>query len=170
LGVIPIPGGPATQIPAEAAGRIGLADSFLNNFDAIRGKVAAGVVTGPVDRFQATNNSSSEAGQVYQAIQSGVDSLQRMLTGAGMPASEAAQYSYRYLPTYTDDAQSAAAKLDRLKAELESVQKKVLQGRGGAPTADASAAKATPTVGEVRYGYRFKGGDPSEPSNWEKAQ
>lgn len=169
LGVVPIPGGPATQLPSEAAGRIGLADSFLSNFDTIRGKVAGGVVTGPVDRFQATNNSSSDAGQVYQAIQTGVDSLQRMLTGAGMPASEAEQYAYRYLPGYTDTAESAAAKLDRLKAELESVQKKVLQGRGGANDASPAAPKAAPAIGETRYGYRFKGGDPSEPSNWEKA-
>jgi hypothetical protein len=97
-GVQPIAGGPATVLPSEAAGRIGLADSFLKNFDTIRAKVAEGVVTGPLDRFQATNNSSSEAGQIYQSIQTGVDSLQRMLTGAGMPASEAAQYAFRYLP------------------------------------------------------------------------
>ncbi|TPN03806.1 hypothetical protein FJ973_29630 [Mesorhizobium sp. B2-1-3] len=32
------------------------------------------------------------------------------------------------------------------------------------------APNAAPAVGETRYGYRFKGGDPSEPSNWEKAQ
>lgn len=131
-GVQPIPGGPATQIPSEAAGRIGLADSFLANFDDIKKKVAAGQVTGPIDRFRATNDSSSEGAETYRQIQTGVDSLQRMLTGAGMPASEAQVYAFRYLPTYTDDAKSMVTKLDRLKSELESVQAKVLQGRGGA--------------------------------------
>lgn len=140
-GVHPIAGGPATVLPSEAAGRIGLADSFLKNFDTIRGKVASGVVTGPIDRFQATNNSSSDAGQIYQSIQTGVDSLQRMLTGAGMPASEASQYAFRYLPTYTDTSESMVAKLDRLKSELESVQDKVLQGREAPTTPQAQAPK-----------------------------
>lgn len=148
-GVHPIEGGPATVLPSEAAGRIGLADSFLKNFDTIRGKVASGSVTGPLDRFQATNNSSSEAGQIYQSIQTGVDSLQRMLTGAGMPASEASQYAFRYLPGYTDTAESMVAKLDRLKSELESVQTKVMQGRGGSgspqqPSPDAQSGDAPP--------------------------
>jgi hypothetical protein len=147
LGVIPIPGGPATQLPAETAGRTGLADSFLGNFDTIRQKVASGAVTGPYDRFSATNNSSSEAGQIYQAIQTGVDSLQRMLTGAGMPASEASQYAYRYLPGYTDTAESAAAKLDRLKLELQSVKERVMQGRGGySPEVPASGNKTSTGV------------------------
>jgi hypothetical protein len=39
----------------------------------------------------------------------------------------------------------------------------------GPSSSPAAAPKAAPSVGEVRYGYRFKGGDPSEPSNWEKA-
>jgi len=168
LGVVPIPGGPATQLPSEAAGRIGLADSFLGNFDAIRKKVDEGQVTGPIDRFRATNDSSYEGAETYRQIQTGVDSLQRMLTGAGMPASEAAQYAFRYLPTYTDNNTSMVEKLDRLKSELEGVQKRVMQGRQA--DAPQDAPKNAPQIGETRYGYRFKGGDPSEPSNWEKAQ
>jgi len=36
-----------------------------------------------------------------------------------------------------------------------------------APAAPA-AQPAPPAVGEIRYGYRFKGGDPSERASWEK--
>src|ERR1019366_1158566 len=32
----------------------------------------------------------------------------------------------------------------------------------------ASAPKSKPAVGEVRNGYRFKGGDPSKQASWEK--
>ncbi|TIR87364.1 MAG: hypothetical protein E5X05_01315 [Mesorhizobium sp.] len=171
-GVVPIPGGPATQIPSEAAGRIGLADTFLNNFDTIRQKVANGEVTGLYDAFRSRNDSAYPGAETYRQIQTGVDSLQRMLTGAGMPSTEAAAYAFRYLPTYTDDAGSMSTKLDRLKSELESVKSRVLQGRGGNPdnVPQANQPKAAPVVGETRYGYRFKGGDPSEPSNWEKAK
>lgn len=135
-GVQPIPGGPATQIPAEAAGRIGLADTFLNNFDNIKQKVLSGDITGPIDAFRARNDSQYGGAETYRQIQSGVDALQRMLTGAGMPASEAANYAFRYLPTYTDNAESMATKLDRLKSELEGVKQRVLQGRGGAESQD----------------------------------
>lgn len=170
-GVHPIEGGPATQIPTEAAGRIGLADSFLDNFDTIRKNVASGQVTGPIDRARAGNDSSYPGAETYRQIQTGVDSLQRMLTGAGMPQSEAAAYAFRYLPTYTDDANSMVTKLDRLKGELTSVKGRVLQGRGGDAQAQPAdnTPKAAPKIGEARYGYRFKGGDPSEPSNWVKA-
>lgn len=148
-GVMPIPGGPSTQIPAEAAGRIGLADTFLNNFDAIRQKVAAGEITGPLDAFRVRNDSQYGGAETFRQIQSGVDALQRMLTGAGMPASEAANYAYRYLPGYTDDAQSMAGKLDRLKSELESVKTRVLQGRGGLP-AQAAQPQGGRTIKSIR--------------------
>lgn len=168
LGVKPIAGGPATQIPSEAAGRIGLADTFLNDFDAIKKQVKSGGVTGPIDAFRSRNQSSYPGAETYRKIQTGVDALQRMLTGAGMPQSEAATYAFRYLPTYTDDAGSMVTKLDRLKSELESIKGRVLQGREAQPGASGTP-NAPPKIGESRYGYRFKGGDPSEPSNWVKA-
>lgn len=37
-----------------------------------------------------------------------------------------------------------------------------------APSAERQGAPSTPAVGEARGGYTFKGGDPSEQSNWEK--
>lgn len=146
-GVTPLPGGPATQLPSEAAGRLGLADSFLQNFDKIKEKVASGQVTGPVDRYRSANDSKYEGAETYRQIQTGVDSLQRMLTGAGMPASEAEQYAFRYLPTYTDDAESMVTKLTRLKDELESVQKKVMQGRSAEPQPQSG-----PTDYKTKYG------------------
>ncbi|MBS0227094.1 MAG: hypothetical protein JSS23_00175 [Proteobacteria bacterium] len=41
-------------------------------------------------------------------------------------------------------------------------------GAGG-PTATSPAAPKVPKVGAVVRGYRFKGGDPSDQANWEKA-
>jgi hypothetical protein len=37
-----------------------------------------------------------------------------------------------------------------------------------APVAPAAKVKSTPSVGEIRNGYRFKGGDPSKKANWEQ--
>jgi hypothetical protein len=151
LGVHPIGGGPATILPSESAGRIGLADTFIANLDdktvngmtvpGILSKVKAGQVTGVVDYLNARNNSSSDAAETYRQIQSGTDALQRMLTGAGMPATEAANYAFRYLPVMTDTADSLALKITRLKNELTSIKEETMRGRGGsgAPAAPSPA-------------------------------
>lgn len=44
-------------------------------------------------------------------------------------------------------------------------------GKGGAPPSAgaAPAAGGAPAVGTIEQGYRFKGGDPADPKNWERA-
>lgn len=132
-GVEPIPGGPGEQVPAELAARVGLADTFLADYDNLRQQLQSGVVTGLWDRAQINNQGSVQAG-VYRQLESGADALQRMLTGAGMNQTEADAYARRYLPTYTDNAESAVAKLDQLKKELENARTSALKGRGNAPS------------------------------------
>lgn len=130
-GVTPIPGGPAEQIPAELAARVGLADSFLSQAPAIKQRLLQGEATGMVDFTQSRLNQSSEQAEIYRQMLSGTDALRRMLTGAGMPASEAGEYVKRYLPTVTDNAQSAAVKLDQLVKELQTIKEMAMRGRGG---------------------------------------
>lgn len=154
--VTPIPGGPAEQLPAELAGRIAIADSFLGQAGSLREKLAAGAATGLWDRFQAGNNSSSEQAGIYRQLQSGADALQRLLTGAGMTESEAAAYAGRYLPTYSDNAESAVSKLDQMTREVQNARAAALRGRGGIN------ANATPNGSPTGQGpavdYRTKYG------------
>lgn len=128
LGVDPIPGGPATQIPAELAARIGMAETFKKRLPDIKQKVLAGDTTGPLDVFSGKTMGTNP---VYADIQSGVDALQRLLTGAGMNIAEAEQYSRRYMPGYWDDPQTTIQKLERLNEELEAASQKAMLGRGG---------------------------------------
>lgn len=131
-GVTPIAGGPATQLPGELAARVGMADNFLNNdLPAIRESVKQGDVTGPIDRFSAANRSSGKPAETYRKIQSGVEVLSRLLSGAGMTQVEIDEKTRRYMPTYTDDAASVATKLDQLEAELKATKDAALRGRGG---------------------------------------
>jgi hypothetical protein len=39
-----------------------------------------------------------------------------------------------------------------------------------APTAAPGGATAPPKIGDVVQGYKFKGGDPADPKNWEQVQ
>lgn len=125
----PIPGGPGQHISAEQAGRIGMVDTFLQEAPTLRQKIASGETTGVLDRA-AAGNGIGKQGQVYQDLQSGVDALVRMMTGAGMNQTEAQEYAGRYLPTYKDTAETATQKFDRLVRELESQRSVVLRGRG----------------------------------------
>lgn len=135
LGVEPIPGGPGEQVPAELAARVGMADNFLSQLPKIKADVAAGKVTGLVDKTGAATGYGGGA-QTYRQIQSGVDALTRMLSGAGMNITEAEQYARRYLPTYADDSQSMLTKLEQLEAELLSTKEMTMRGRGGSSTGD----------------------------------
>lgn len=128
-GVEPIPGGPAEEIPAELAARVGMTDSFLGQFDDLKKQIEEGGVTGLWDRAKAGMGIGSQ-GEVYRRMQSGADALMRLLTGAGMNETEARSYAERYLPTYRDNAESATSKLEQLKRELLSARKMVLRGRG----------------------------------------
>jgi hypothetical protein len=130
-GVEPIPGGPGEEMPAEVAARIGLADSFIAEAPTLRKRIIGGEATGPYDVTMAGWNSSSTQAEVKRKILSGIDSMKRMLSGAGLPVAEQAEYEFRYLPTYTDDAPSAAQKLDQLTNELKQVKEVVMRGRGG---------------------------------------
>jgi hypothetical protein len=150
-GVEPIPGGPAEQIPGELAARVGMAENFLSNdLPVIRSSVKEGNVTGLYDRFQAANNSGSDQARTYQKIQSGVEVLSRLLSGAGMTKDEIAEKTARYLPTYTDDAKSVAAKMDQLEADLIATKDMAMRGRGGSSPQPHAG-------GVVDYQEYFKG-------------
>lgn len=126
----PIPGGPGEEMPGELAGRIGMAKNFVQRAPSLRQKVANGDVTGLWDQTMA-GAGIGETGQVYQDIQSGVDSLTRLMTGAGMNQTEAEAYARRYLPTARDTAETATRKLDRLVEELNATAVEASKGRGG---------------------------------------
>lgn len=122
----PIPGGPADpaakssaprQLPADMAGRVALAEEYLSNADAINSAIKSGALTGPIDNRTAAAGYG-KGGEIFRQIQSGRDALQRTLTGAGMPASEASEYADRYLPTIGDTSETLLSKQGQLQAEL----------------------------------------------------
>ncbi len=129
-GFRPMKGTAAEQLPAEVAGRAGLAQSFLNEAPTIRKQIEDGTVTGWVDNANARLNSQSGAAAVYRKLEDGTEAMQRMLTGAGMPQSEAASYARRFLPDATDDSKSAMNKFDNLVNRLTAMNAAIMRGRG----------------------------------------
>jgi hypothetical protein len=177
-GMTAIPGGPGEKVDAEVAARLGLAKSFLGELPDIKARVEAGGITGPIDAAQAYMGMGGP-GEIRRKMDSGAEALLRMLTGAGMNKEEASQYVRRYQFSPTDKKETVISKLNQLERELNSFGETVGRGRGGwtppnkqpeTSKQDAQGFRAPPKVGELRDGYRFKGGNPGDPASWVKQQ
>lgn len=132
-------------LPAELAGRMALTQVFLEKAPEIRKDLEAGVVTGAWDGAKA-EFGIGRPGEIMRQIKSGRDGLQRALTGAGMPASEAGEYADRYLPRYTDTAEKVLSKFDQLTEELNRYRDIATRGRGGVASIASAGAQAGSTA------------------------
>lgn len=131
LGVEPIPGGPATQIPGELAARIGMGENWLqNDLPTLRDPASLEAATGPIDRAMAWAGKGKPA-EIERKFQSGVEVLSRLLSGAGMTQIEVDEKTKRYMPTIADDANSLMTKLNQLEAEIRAAGNAAMRGRGG---------------------------------------
>jgi hypothetical protein len=185
-GMTAIPGGPGEKVDAEVAGRLGLAKSFLGQLPDIKEKIAAGGLSG-LGGTTAAVVGMGQGGELRRQMDSGAEALLRMLTGAGMNKDEASEYVRRYKFNPKTDIwgpETAISKMNQLERELNEVGEMVGKGRGGwtppggkktepkakpeASKQDAQGFRAPPKVGEVRDGYKFKGGNPGDPASWAK--
>lgn len=150
-GVIPIPGGPATQVPGELAARVGMGENWLQkDLPTLRKEVEAGNATGPVDQAQAWAGYGKPA-EIKRKFQSGVEVLSRLLSGAGMTQVEIDEKTARYMPTMLDDPKSLQTKLDQLEAEIKAAGSAAMRGRGS-----MESKPAAPSGGVVDYSDYFK--------------
>lgn len=107
-----------------------------------------------------------------QAQRDFINAVLRRESGAAISNSEFENARKQYLPQPGDGPDVLAQKERNRALAAQGLHQSgdPVPSLSGSPTSAAPAApKAPPAIGETRYGYRFKGGDPSEPSNWEKA-
>lgn len=150
-GVVPIPGGPATQVPGELAARVGMGENWLQkDLPQLKEDVKAGNATGPIDQAQAWAGYGKPA-EIKRKFQSGVEVLSRLLSGAGMTQVEIDEKTARYMPTLVDDAASLQTKLDQLEAEIRAAGNAAMRGRGS-----MDSKPAAPAGGVVDYRDYFK--------------
>ena len=149
----PIPGGPGEKISAELSARLGLAKKFLKESPDLQTQIKKGTATGLIDYAQGAMGFG-ESGALQRRIADGADALQRMLTGAGMPASEAADYSNRFRATYKDNSNTLLDKVTNLDTVLRAQIEMASRGHGdilGDLSTGGQGQIAPPTPEEEAY-------------------
>lgn len=124
-GLQPVKGGPATQIPAEAGGRLAMIEAarpaiesakkyFLDPTTALINKAGIGPWGAATQAIgQATN--SFEIGRQRRNVQYAVEAALRTATGAAAPDSEVARYADFYTPSLADTLATRQQKLSALE-------------------------------------------------------
>lgn len=116
------------EIPGELVARLGLATSFFKDADYVVKKIEEGATTGPGGQFNLALGRG-DAAKVWRIASDGSDAMQRMLTGAGMPAVEATNYVARFLPTFGDSKATQLDKVQNLTRRLKAITELSARGR-----------------------------------------
>lgn len=105
---------------AEMGGKIGLANGFLDNYDAILASAGAGEMTG-TNWLSAVQFGRGNGGAMYRNLLQGTEGLVRIMTGAGVSEGEARSRVAQYEPAFTDDVPTLVSKIQGLKQAIDNV-------------------------------------------------
>jgi hypothetical protein len=148
----------------------------------------AGALTSRMDRaadFVPFGLGREVQGDSFQvAQQAGDEYLQAILrkdTGAAITTQEQELYGKTYLPQPGDGPAVLRAKAEARVRAIKAIEagmspeQMVVVDRAEIETAKGVAGATrtnsqAPQPGEIQDGFRFKGGNPADPSNWEAAQ
>lgn len=120
--------------------------------------------------------SSPEQGKFAAANLALVNTYARAISPSGVPTVHDKQHAQDMLSTAVGTPRYNAV-VDQMTQEINAARQspdrvKALQRARTAGTGlnNTSAAPGAPAAGTVQQGYRFKGGDPAQQTNWERVQ
>lgn len=128
----------------------------------------------------ARGAQSPEFQRARQAADEFLQAILRKDTGAAITPAEMQEYGRTYIPqpgdapeTLQQKATSRARALAAIQAGMSPEQmlavERATEATAATQPSDPSWAEG-PQVGEIVEGYRYVGGDPGDPSSWERAQ
>lgn len=156
----PIPGGPADKKETEEDEKL---KSTLDLYETARDGLLSGLegsVTGPfAGRMPAVTEAQQTAEGGVAAMAPVLKQLFRV-SGEGVFTDRDQALLLDMVPKRTDHPEARRKKMENIDAIV-----KAKLGMGGK---SAPVQTGAPQVGEVRKGFRFKGGNPSDRNAWEK--
>ncbi len=132
-GYSPVPGGPATQLPAEAAGRLAMMETAQKDLSAARKVFSEKWGLGGFAQELASKSGvgmfAGDIGLARRSVRTAIEGALRAMTGAAAPDSEVARYEDMYMPNANDNKASAMQKLKLLEDFMNNARSLVTQGR-----------------------------------------
>ena len=137
-----------------------------------RAAVGAGAPYG-VGGIVNAATASPQQQQFQQAKLNFITAILRKESGAAIGQDEFEREDQKYFPQVRD---SDAVKAQKAQARQTAIEAMKIQAGPGAKEIQKFAASGgtpaapsgPPKIGSVQEGYKFKGGDPANPKNWEK--
>lgn len=150
-----IPGGPATSVSADVAGRLAMIETAQKDLPEAR-KVfeQSWGVTGTLGQAVVPEFMSEWSGRVGRArrtITSAIEAALRAMTGAAAPESEVRRYEDLFMPSVTDRPETVRQKLDALERFMASATEIATRGRRTGGAQQPAAGGERPSVTRYRY-------------------
>lgn len=188
--LVAIPGGPAeksntaTEGERKAATLLqrleGSQSQYLNALADDKDAAKPGLIANGLRSMGAEALANTVTGENRQRVEAAqldmLDAALTLGTGAAYTREQLEGYRKSYFPQLGDDPKTIAEKQARLDNVISSARvaagraaKSIPSQTGGASGSwDGGAFPKVPMRGQVIGGYKFKGGNPADQSNWEK--
>lgn len=130
------------------------------------GPVGVAMTSTPYTNWMV-GDASQRAGQAQRQW---AEAYLRAKTGAAATAGEVDNNVRTFFPVVGDSEATIKRKAEARKAAEMGMELPAGRGAEKIPTAPNNNSPKVPMVGQVVDGYKFKGGNPADPKNWEAAR
>lgn len=127
-----IPGGPATHISADVAGRLAMTQTAMTDLAKSRNVFLRDWSTTDIANAQI---SAGEIGRAQRNVTLAIEAALRSMTGAAAPDTEVRKYEGMFMPKSYDTKETRAQKLKLLESFMQNSVRIATQGRGDIPSA-----------------------------------